>query len=148
MQEISFSIPVSGTVRIDENTNTVTITVNKAETTVTFETPPKEERVALPKGTTIFDVLLQTAQHLVGSDGQRRLTTAELYHEALRQYPQLRRNTWAAHVIASTPSHPSYRHHSSQRDYFDFMGSGTYRLNPRYLIADSDSSEEEKDGQT
>jgi len=131
MREISFSIPVSGTIRIDDNS--VTIIVNKTETVVTLGPgPDKEGRGTLPKGMTVFDVLLATAQEFVRSTGESRFSAADLYHEAAREYPGLRRNTWTAHAIASAPNHPSYRHHSSKRDYFRYLGEGTYQLTPKY----------------
>lgn len=132
MPEFPFSIPISGVVRIGED-NTVTITVNRAETTVTFAPPPEKGRAALPKGMTVFDVLLETARHFVRSTGQRTFSAAELYREAVERYPGLRRNTWTSHAIASAPNHPSYKHHSSRKDYFRYLGNGAYSLNPQYL---------------
>ena len=119
MQEIAFSIPVSGTIRIDDNV--VTITVIKAETTITFEPEPTtEERISLPKGVTLFDVMLDTARKFVASNGRNEFSAADLYHEARGVYPNLKRNSWTAHAIASAPNHPSHKHYGAKRDYFHY----------------------------
>jgi hypothetical protein len=137
MQEISFSIPVSGTIKIDNNR--ITIIVNRAETTINFEPiPSKEERISLGKGQTVFDIVLNTARRLVKSDFEKRFSAADLYHEALGRYPSLKRNSWAAHVIASAPNHPSHKHYATKRDYFNYIGAGTYNLNHEYLPNDDD----------
>jgi hypothetical protein len=139
MQEVSFSIPVSGTVKIDEGF--ISITVNRAETTISFE-PEKDMvgRLSLGKGRTLYDVILETAIEVVKGSAMRTFSAAELYNNALKKYPKLRRNTWNAHMIASAPNHPSHKHHSSNRDYFRFAGDGQYRLDPKY-IPDSNLSE-------
>ncbi len=135
MQEVSFSIPVSGIIRIGED-NSITITVNKAETTINFEpVRRKDERISLAKGQTMFDILLNTARRLVASNAETRFTAAELYHEAIRKYPTLKRNSWISHVIASAPDHPSHKHHNARRDYLNYIGEGTYKLNPKYVTA-------------
>src|SRR4030042_5400312 len=99
MQEIPFSIPVSGVIRIDENT--ITITVNRAETIVTFKKPEEPLRLVLPKGHTIFDVVLEAAQTVVKS-GQERFNAATLYREVIGKYPALKRNSWTSHIIAAS----------------------------------------------
>ena len=132
MQEISFSIPVSGVIRIEEGI--ITVTVNRAETAISFER--EEEKPAAPvpeKGKTIYDVVLETAQNLVEGDPKKRFTAADLYHEVIKTYPGFKRNSWAAHVMASAPDHPSYKHYPAKRDYFDYLGNATYRLNSKYL---------------
>lgn len=141
MQEISFSIPVSGTIRIGDNT--ITITVNRAETIINFEKPEeKEEHLVLAKGRTIFDVVLEAAQSFIKSNGENRFTAASLYREVIGKYPGLKRNSWTAHMIASAPNHPSYRHYGSRRDYFEYLGNGTYNLVPKYLTANDNVIEE------
>lgn len=138
MQEIAFSIPVSGTIRIDDNT--ITITVDRAETNVSFEPASgKEKRISLPKGQTIFDVLLETARRFVESNEQTRFSAAELYHEAVKRYPDLKRNSWTAHVIASAPNHPSQKHYGAKRSYFHYLGDGRYSLDPNIQLQASNS---------
>lgn len=133
MQEITFSIPVSGVVRIEDGS--IIIRVNRAETLISFRPEPEEkERRALPKGTTVFDVLLETARDFVASTGQTRFTSGDLYRLAIVRYPDLKRNTWTSHTIASAPDHPSYRHHSSKRDFFRYLGGGAYQLQPKFSL--------------
>lgn len=135
MQEISFSIPVSGTIRIDEGS--ITITVNKAETTINFRPPiQKQERISLEKGKTMFDIVLETAQHFLEESDEGLFSAAAIYHEALEKHPNLKRNSWASHVIACAPNHPSHKHYGSRRDYFRYLGDGTYSLNIKYLEMD------------
>jgi len=132
MKEISFSIPVSGVVRINENS--ITITVNKAETTIGFEPPPqKGARISLEKGKTMFDIVLDTARKLVERSDENRFSAAALYHEALDNYPNLKRNSWTSHVVACASNHPSQKHYNSRRDYFRYLGDGAYSLNDRYM---------------
>jgi hypothetical protein len=138
MKEIPFAIPLSGTIKIEEDS--ITIILNPAE--ITLDVPKSSKRVALEKGETVFDIVLETAKRLVDSKGQNRFTGAELYHEALREHPDLKRNSWAVHVIASAPDHSSYNHFGTKRDYFKYLGEGSYMLATRYLIGDKGDSEE------
>ena len=132
MQEIPFSIPISGVVRIDEGS--ITITINRAETIISFEpTPVKKERISLEKGRTLFDVVLETANELVSRTNENRFSAAQLYGVALERYPALKRNSWGAHVVASAENHPSQRYYGSKRDYFRYLGDGIYSLKDMYL---------------
>ena len=131
MQEIPFSVPVSGVVRIDEGS--VTITINRAETTVSFEPiPVKQGRISLEKGRTLFDIALETAQELISRTNENRFSAAQLYAVALERYPTLKRNSWGSHIIASAANHPSQKFYGSKRDYFSYIGPGLYRLNEKY----------------
>jgi hypothetical protein len=131
MQEITFSIPVSGIIRIDEGS--ITVTVNRAETAISFEPQQKQQRISLEKGRTLFDIILETAQELVRSTEENRFSAAQLYGVALERIPTLKRNSWGSHVIASAANHPSQKYYGSKRDYFRYMGDGTYSLKDMYL---------------
>ncbi len=132
MQEISFSIPLSGVIRIDEDS--VTVTVNRAETIIHLEPrPKKEERISLERGRTMFDLVLEAAKNVVREKGVNQFSAAELYHEVLRQHPGVKRNSWTSHVIACAPNHPSFRHYTSKRNYFYYERKGLYRLTDEYL---------------
>ena len=133
MQEIPFSIPVSGVVRIDEGS--VTITINRAETAVSFEpVPAKKDRISLEKGKTLFDIVLEAARTFVRSTEENRFSAAQLYAVALEKYPTLKRNSWGSHVIACAGNHTSQKFYGSKRDYFRYLGDGTYRLKDEYLV--------------
>jgi hypothetical protein len=133
MREIPFSVPISGMVRIDEGS--VTITINRAETTVSFEPiPVKQERISLEKGKTLFDIVLETAQELVSGTNENRFSAAQLYAVALERYPTLKRNSWGSHAIASAGNHPSQKFYGSKRDYFRYLGDGKYSLKEEYLV--------------
>jgi hypothetical protein len=141
MREISFSIPVSGVISIGENS--VTITVNAAKTTVKFEPVIRAgERASLGPGRNLFDIVLETARKVAGNEGENRFSAAELFHQAVGSYPGLKRNSWTSHVIASAPNHTSYQHYGSKRDYFRYMGEGTYQLNLKYLTSSDRNNKE------
>ncbi len=140
MKEVSFSIPVSGVIRIDGDS--VVIVVNRAETSISLETvavPGK--RISLGDGKTMYDVILEAARDVIREKGFNRFSAAELYGAARGKYPSLKRGSFMSRVIASTPDHPSYKYHKSTRDYFSRIGAGLYWLNERYT-ADSTSDKE------
>jgi hypothetical protein len=132
MREVPFSIPVSGVIRIDGNE--VTITINRADTTV-FLGPEIRlgGRISFESGKTMFDIILETAQEIVQQKGFNRFSAPELYSAAREKYPQLKRNSFMSRVIACTPDHPSFKHYSSTRDYFSHIGTGLYWLNEKYM---------------
>ena len=143
MREIPFSIPVSGVIRIDGDSITIAITVNKVETSVTIDQflDTERHRGILPRGQRLFDVILDAAQRFVGSDCTKRFSAFDLYQEAQQMYPALKRRTWTLHCIASAPNHPSYKHARIQRDYFRYVALGTYTLSPKYLVTEDKRNE-------
>jgi hypothetical protein len=128
MKEIAFSIPLSGVVRIDENQ--LVVTVDKVETIVTMAAV---KGFSVGEGRTLFDVVLESARELVREKGSNRFRAAEVYHRALERYPELKRNSFVGHVVASAPNHPSYKHFTARRDYLSYSEGGTYRLEEKYL---------------
>ena len=133
MRELAFSIPVSGVIHIDGDS--VTITVNRAETSISLEpglTPGK--RISLESGVTMYDVILETAREVIQRKGFNRFSAPEVYSAALEKYPQLKRGSFMSRVIACTPDHSSYKHYTSKRDYFSHIGPGLYKLNDEYRV--------------
>ncbi len=140
MREVPFSIPVTGVVRIDGDV--VTITVNRADTTVLLGPEVRlGGRISLEPGKTMFDIILGTAREVVRQKGFNRFSAPELYSVALEKYPQLKRNSFVSRVIACTPDHPSYKHHKSRRDYFSRIGMGLYWLNDQYTLDKTSGNE-------
>jgi hypothetical protein len=131
MQEIPFSLPVSGVIKVDEDS--IIITINGAETILNFQPPKKQERISLGKGRTVFDIVLETALQEIRRTKENRFSAAQLYGVALERYPELKRNSWVGHVIASAPNHSSHQHFGAKRDYFRYLGNGTYSLKNTYL---------------
>jgi len=130
MSDIAFSIPVTGTIRIQDNSLVVKIN----EATITMKLDMAGEiggKLKLERGKTLFDLVLEIAKSWVAESGNSQFTGAQLYHMALDRYPSLnlKRNSWGAHVIACAPDHPSYGNYTSKRNYFTYMGKGLYRLN-------------------
>ncbi len=131
MREIPFSIPVSGVVRIEEDS--VIIIVNKTETSISLSpVPPSGKRLFREQGKTMFDVVLEASRGVVRRKGVNRFSPPELYEEALKSYPDLRKNSFMARIIACAPNHNSYKHHASRRDYLSYLGPGVYTLNDQY----------------
>ena len=131
MKEIPFSIPVSGVVRIDEES--VIIIVNKTETSISLSPiPPSGRRLFQKQGKTMFDVVLEAARRVVKRKEVNRFSLPELYEEALKSYPDLKKNSFMARVIACTPNHNSYKHHASKKDYLSYLAPGVYSLNDQY----------------
>ena len=86
----------------------------------------------------IHDIMLETAKKYVLDSGQNKFTGAKLFNLALVRHPGLKRNTFAARVIAAAPNHPSHRHSSNRKDYFTYLGKGAYELNQKYLGVSAD----------
>lgn len=129
MSEVAFSIPVTGTIRIEDNS--LVIKVNEAAITMKLEMADKVGgKLKLERGKTLFDIVLDVAKTWAAESGTSQFTAAELYHLARDKYPDLnlKRNSWGAHVIACAPDHPSYKNYTSKRNYFTYMGNGRYRL--------------------
>jgi len=129
MSEVAFSIPVTGTIRIQGNS--LVIKIN--ESAITMKLDMADEvggKLKLERGKTLFDIVLDTAKSWVAESGTSQFTAAQLYHTALDRYPELnlKRNSWGAHVISCAPDHPSYGNYTSKRNYFTYMGKGLYRL--------------------
>ena len=64
--------------------------------------------------------------------GVNRFSQAELYEEALKSYPDLRKNSFMARIIACAPNYNSYKHHASTRDYLSYLALGIYTINDQY----------------
>ena len=85
------------------------------------------------KKKTVHDIILQTAKKCVVDTGQNKFTGAKLFHIARLNHPGLKRNTFAAQVIAAAPNHSSHRHYPNRKDFFTYLGKGYYNLNQKYL---------------
>lgn len=95
-------------------------------------------RLKLALGQTLFDLVLEAAREFVRQFGEQEFAASDLYHIARELHPELnlRRNTWTTHVTASAPLHPSYKHHTSQRDFFRYHSRGRYTLKPEWIQGD------------
>ena len=132
MQEIPFSIPVSGVIQIEGNA--VTIVVNRAATHVQLETGSETPgRMAFEPGTTMFDILLESAREFLRRKTYNRFTGPELYAIAREKYPDLKKRSFMSRLTAATPNHPSYKYHLSQRDYFSRIAPGIFTLEDKYV---------------
>lgn len=125
MKEIPFSIPITGVIKIDGQQVTVVFQQAQINLTVNDVSVPVTRFVS--NGGTLPDIVLETAR-IVAASGKREFTAAELYKEAIKTHPKLKRNSWGATVIAAAPNHNSYKHYTAHRDYFEYLGQGKYRL--------------------
>ncbi|MFC2027028.1 hypothetical protein ACFLUX_03590 [Chloroflexota bacterium] len=130
--DVSFSIPVSGTIHIKDGS--MTITVNKAETKLSIPFPEYSIKFSeLGPGETLDKVVLEAARELVTSMNTDRFSARDLFEFAIEKHPRLNKSSFLSRIVASTPNHPSYRHFASGKDYFEKIGRGLYQLNSRYL---------------
>jgi len=131
MREILFSIPVSGVIRIDGNV--ITVIVNRAVTSVILDSESESPgRTVFGPGTTMFDIILASAQEFFRRKGYNRFTGLDLYAIARETYPGLNKRSFMSRMTAATPNHTSYKHHLSHRDYFQKIAPGIYSLEYQY----------------
>jgi hypothetical protein len=132
MTESNSAIPVSDTIRTEDNS--LTLRVGKYLLTLKIEGPEVKPsgRLQLEQGRTLFDLVLDAAKIFTDAFGEEEFSAADLYHIAKERHPELdiRRNSWNSHVMSSSPNHPSYRHYTSHRSYFRYLGRGRYSLAP------------------
>ena len=135
MAESNSAIPVSDILRAEGNS--LTIKVGEYLLTLKLEGPePKPSgRLQLERGQTMFDLVLEAARAFVKETGDNEFNAAVLYHLTIQKHPDLeiRRNSWNSHVVSSAPNHTSYRHYTSHRKYFRYLGKGKYSLEPNLL---------------
>ena len=135
MAESNSAIPVNDIIRTEGNC--LTMRVGEYVLTLTIEGPETKPsgRLQLERGLTLFDMVLDTARTFVKETGDNEFNAACLYHIAKEKHPDLnlRRSSWNSHVMSSAPNHPSYRHYTSHRKYFRYLGGGRYSLEPNLL---------------
>lgn len=112
--------------------NSITLKVGEYVLTLKIEGPKVKpgSRLQLDRGQTLFDLVLEAAVKFVKDTGEEEFTAAALFYTAKKIHPDLeiRRNSWNSHVISCAPNHPSYRHYTSHREYFRYLGGGKYSL--------------------
>lgn len=132
MAESNSAIPVSDIIHAEGNS--LTIRVGEYLLTLKIEGPEVKPggRFQLERGQTMFDLMLEAAKTFIKETGDNEFNAAVLYHTAKDNHPDLeiRRNSWNSHVISSAPNHPSYKHYTSHRKYFRYLGEGKYSLEP------------------
>ena len=140
MKDLNFSITINLSLSIKEDKASININNVDLIPAVVSLTPSLKsedrETSAKTKKQAIHDIMLQTAKKYVMDSGQNRFTGAKLFHLSRLHHPGLKRNTFAARVISAAPNHPSHRHYPNQKDYFDYLGKGYYKLNKKYLKID------------
>ena len=132
MAESNSAIPVSDIIHAEGNS--LTIRVGEYLLTLKIEGPEVKSggRFKLERGQTMFDLVLEAAKAFVRETGDNEFNAAVLYHLITQKHPDLniRRNSWNSHVVSSAPNHTSYRHYTSHRKYFRYLGGGKYSLEP------------------
>jgi hypothetical protein len=137
MQELNFSITINLSLTLKEDKASINIkNVDLTPAVVSLPANLNSRDRTVLSGTqkkTIHDIILQAAKKNVVDSGQNKFTGAKLFHIALLDHPELKRNTFAAQVIAAAPNHSSHRHYPNRKDFFTYLGKGCYKLNPKYL---------------
>lgn len=132
MNSIDFTISINLSLDLNENKANISIknvNLNPAIVSLPMRLPIQEQQViAGGRKKTIHDIALETAKRFVSETGAIEFTAANLYNLALEDYPQLKRNSFSAHVIAAAPDHPSHGHYANRKDYLIYLGDGKYRL--------------------
>ena len=132
MAESNSAIPVNNIIHAEGNS--LTIRVGEYLLTLKIEGPEAKPsgRLKLERGKTMFDLVLEAAETVVKDTGNNEFSAADLYHTAVERNPDLsiKRNSWNSHVVSSAPNHTSYRHYTSHRKYFRYLGGGKYSLEP------------------
>jgi len=142
LKEISFSVPLSGIIKIDGSV--ITVIVNRAVTNVTLEPEAESpERTVFEPGISMFDIILESAREFLRRKVHNRFSGLELYSIALETYPGLKKRSFMSRITAATPNHSSYKHHHSQRDYFQRIAPGIYSLEYKYQQEDPSPGEVE-----
>jgi len=142
MKPIDFSITINLSLTLKEDKASINIK-NVGLTPAVVSLPVRlnsqyRKATSKAKKKTIHDIILQTAKKYVLDSGQNKFTGAKLFNLSLVQHPGLKRNTFAAQVIAAAPNHPSQRHYPNRKDYFNYLGKGYYTLNQKYLEIPAD----------
>lgn len=135
MAESVSSIPVTDIIHTEGNS--LILRVGEYLLTLKIEGPKVKPggRLQLDRGQTMFDLVLDAARRFVKSTEGNEFTAAALYYMAKEKHPDLdiRRNSWNSHIMSSAPNHPSYRHYTSHRKYFHYLGAGRYSLEPNLI---------------
>ncbi len=139
MTEPTPDTPITDVIRIEGNS--LILRVGEYQLTVKIEGPEARpsDRFKLERGQTMFDLVLDAARTCVKEIGDNEFSAADLYHIAVERNPGLniRRNSWNSHVVSSAPNHPSYRHYTSHRRYFRYLGKGKYFLDLGLTLSNS-----------
>jgi len=143
MQELDFSITINLSLTLKEDKASINIkNVDLIPAVVSLPARiNSRNNLSQPKTQkkkTVHEIILQTAKKCVVDTGQNKFTGAKLYHLSLLNHPGLKRNTFAAQVIAAAPNHSSHRHYPNRKDYFTYLGKGYYKLNQKYLEISED----------
>ncbi|MCK5203691.1 MAG: hypothetical protein KAR15_07460 [Desulfobacterales bacterium] len=142
MQAIDFSITINLSLTLEEDK--ASINIKNVDLTPAVVSLPihfnSHYRTASPRTEkkTIHEIILQTAKKYVLDSGQNKFAGAKLFNLSRLDHPRLKRNTFAAQVIAAAPNHPSQRHYPNRKDYFNYLGKGYYNLNQKYLEIPAD----------
>jgi hypothetical protein len=142
MEELDFSITITLSLTLMEDKASINIKnvdLMPAVVSLPVRLKSQDRRASTNfEKMTIHDIILQTSKKYVVDSGQNRFTGAKLFHLSRLNHPGLKRNTFAAQVISAAPNHPSHRHYPNQKDYFEYLGKGYYKLNKKYLKIEED----------
>ena len=133
MEEINFSITINISMNFERNKASFSIkdvelkpTMMSLPFSLLTEAGEKEEEKGERK--TIHYIILETAWKIISEENKEIFTAADLFRLAKGKYPDLKKNSFNAHVIAAAPNHKSWKHFANKKDYLIYLGKGKYKL--------------------
>ena len=76
----------------------------------------------------VREVVLEVVQEFTRGDVNVEFTQKNIAALILEKYPDFKKNTIGAQIIAGCPNHGSYRHHAGNYKYYWKIETGKYRL--------------------
>ena len=72
----------------------------------------------------------------------------DVIKEIHKKYPDVKKNTIRCHVIGCTPNHPSYKHYSTNKNFFKYLSNGKFCLTDKdveglEIVQEAEEDEEE-----
>ena len=141
MNTIEFSILVNLSLKLEGEMANVSI--KDVELKPALISLPIKQKIedTIPKGwergRTLHDIILETVKDYISETGNETFSAADLYHFSKKKYPNLKRNSFNAHVIAAAPNHTSWQHYSTKKRYLYYLGNGKYKL--KSVLEDNNS---------
>ena len=137
MKDINFAITINLSLTLEEDKANISIKnvdLKPAIISLPIRLSAQEQPTTVEiKKKTIHNIVLETARKWISDTGLNEFAAADLLHLARETYPDLKRNTFSAQVIAAAPNHTSWEHYPNRKDYLIYLGNGKYKLDEKYL---------------
>jgi hypothetical protein len=77
---------------------------------------------------TYHEIISEAAKQFINETGKDQFSAADLYNRAKLIHPWIKRSTFNNRVMAAALNHPSNKHLTGTKDFFEYLGDGKYRL--------------------